>query len=539
MDIKRICEEEKEYNLEFYCECFIKMLRAYHKTEQEEMLSYVCDTLKPAFPLVVTYFLEQVSECLELEENASGTRTGIIQDIEKSLIEFDGFFDAIVRSTNYADRILIQTAPMDTAMRYVSPKLCTYYSLLLDSYVKLISGEQNGGYAFCVYPSLNQVAEAHILFQTRQKSGKVCVIRVPGRHFSNVKMIRTWLMHEMFHVIPSENMRLREKRHGPYLYMILYRLEVCLLKGCDRTKFSIDEKEVRKLLIEPVMGKITAELEKQEKNKRIFYSESLKNICVKEIRNLLYEIQETGQERFIEYVIEKSGKERVFNSMSKLPAIRNNFVQIRSNIYQIIANSEIENICNFYMNVFREVFADLFTVITLHLSKNGYFNALEAYLWKEKKDEDEKYDRISLLIRAAFVVEVMCGGSYMGIKEDIELFGKWKEDDGKDSDKKGSLLFETEQFRKNIFQQSEKNALNNTTLCKDKKAREERKGITLTNRMREIYQEYFKSCCESYLKFREDHEKMVKDLDVRFKINGIVTADDISSCSVAFNNTLQ
>lgn len=522
--IKDKCESRKEYNLEFYCDCFIRMLRAYHKTEQGEMLSYVRDILKPAFPLVVRHFLERVNVYFEREENRE--RVEIMRDIEESVIEFDHLFDAIVRSTNHADRILFQTAPMDTTMRYVPPKLCMYYSLLLSGYAELFDGAKHNEYAFCVYPSLNQMAEAHILFQTRQKSGKVCVIRVPARQFANVKMIRIWLLHEMFHVLPSEELRLRKKRQTSYLKVLLYDLEWRILKNCDTQKFAVSRDEVRQFLIMPVVDRIRSELRKREGDERVVYSEPLKRIYVEEILNQLYEIQNDGQERFVSYMLEKSSGENVFGNMSMLADIRENFVQIRSNIYLISSREEVRRACDFYMNIFRESFADLFTVITLHLSREDYFNALETCLWRECGRGSGYQRRRALLVRAAFVVNAM-NEEYMGTQEDEALFEQWRKSEVNENE---GLLYEVEQFRKGMScQEDEKTGKD--ILSGRENLQEAPVPIILNNKMREGYEEYFVSCCRSYLKFRKEHAEKLRELNDSFMIKDDITALDICSCA--------
>ena len=254
-------------NLKFYCECMLKLSRTFFKIEQTEMLSYIKRIMSPAFPLMVNYFVNRadayISSKLEKE------RVEILEDIERSIVRFWDVHESIIQSSNGADRILMQTAPIDSGVHYAVPKLCAYYSELLNTFANLLNEESKNHYAFCVYPTLNSQAEAELLFATMKQRGKVGVIRVPGKDIANVEYITALLFHEFFHIIPG-GLRLRKKRALFFLNILLYDIDALLIGDL---KFEDDKskEKLREYLFGKLCGTILEELRKHEKGDRLFY----------------------------------------------------------------------------------------------------------------------------------------------------------------------------------------------------------------------------------------------------------------------------
>ncbi len=219
------------------------------------------------------------------------------------------------------------------------------------------------------------------------------------------------------------------------------------------------------------------------------------------------------------YILKKNSEGDVLENMSILAGIRENFAQIQSNIYQISSCMEIRRACDFYMNVFRESFADLYAVITLYLSKEDYFNALETFLRKENGNGSDYHECLPLLVRAAFVVNAM-NEEYTGTEKDEKLLGQWRNNDVHED---GGLLYEVEQFRKNMFlqksEQTKEDALDRKIYSQEVSI-----PVILNNKMIEQYHKYFISCCEGYLRFRKEHDEKLSRLDDNFLVGTDITA---------------
>ena len=123
------CHIRKEPVLEYYCDCMLKIRRAYYKAEQTDLLFYIKQIMSAAFPLVVKYFVLCVEEYHK--ETDFCQRARILRDIEESVVKFDEMFDSIIHATNSVDRILFQTAPIATATHIAAPKLCAYSEIWL------------------------------------------------------------------------------------------------------------------------------------------------------------------------------------------------------------------------------------------------------------------------------------------------------------------------------------------------------------------------------------------------------------------------
>ncbi len=114
------------------------------------MLSYIDRIMSPIFPLMVQYFDNRIKAYFQTEIGKQKVEIG--EDIERSVVTFWEVQEAIIQSSNGADRILFQSAPLDSGAHYVAPNLFSYYSEVLISFSELCIDERisKNHYAFCV-----------------------------------------------------------------------------------------------------------------------------------------------------------------------------------------------------------------------------------------------------------------------------------------------------------------------------------------------------------------------------------------------------
>lgn len=514
-EMKLRCGQQGEASLEYYCENLLRIRRAYYKTEKAEMLSYVRNSMDSVLPLVIEYFLDRAETYLYSKDLRE--RTDILLDIERSVLEFNAVFDAMVYSTNSADRMLFQTVPMDSAMRYIPPKLCVYYASLLRAYAELMSGGGTDKYAFCVYPSLNLTAEASVLFSTMPKSGKVGIIRVPVNTIADVERVRVSLFHELFHILPAD-LRKRRARAPYFLRILLHDLTARLLKGCKWDGVPCTEEELRAFFFGSVIKRAGEVLGEKGDTDRIFYSSQIKEVYLELLQKRLYEIQENGQEEFQRWILKTKGKllQNYAEYDAAVRGIRAAFVQIRSNIFILTSRYHVQRLCNIYMGLFREIFADVYTIIMLHLSEESYFQTLDFL--HSTDPQQELNSRFSLCIRAAFVTNILSGGVLANMRENLdgdeELLARWRVKDKKEPEgQEGAFKQAVFELKKQIFQGGTKKQ-SNSLVGKAYDVLE----IVLNTKMIECYQEYFENCCRELLLFRKCHENEFEELERRFYI---------------------
>lgn len=479
------CQAKDEENLKYYCECLLKMNVACCKIDKIEMLFYIRQVMIPTMPLVIDYFCEMLEQYRK-EENEY-KRIAILYDIERSVVEIGNVFETVVYATNGADRMLLQTAPITVGLNSTAPKLYAYYTSMLNRLTNILPKSGEAEYAFTVYPTLSSVSKAIVLFSEREQSGKVGVIRVPEKDITKVEQLSVILAHELFHIKPRES-RFRKKRALAYLRVILYSFEMDLLGGID--DWSKDEKEaIRELLFEKVIDQITEKCRSKSDEDRFFYSTRLKEYFVNIFQQELWKVQNIATEEFVERMT--TGKAYAtweeFNKEYKKAEERKQ--KIDCDIYKLLSRGEIKERCSFYMNIFREVYADLFSVITLRILPETYFSAF-------KDAPGDVYERVLLYLRTYFVVEIMCSNE--GIcKEGLEsFFDRWKEWNNSEKQVVNTAIgSKTEFFAETV---KEKTAFEN-------KKNESITGIFINQAIIDVYKKYFIECCNAYLNFQKEH----------------------------------
>lgn len=501
---KHICEEKREDILQFYCDCLIKMYKAYYKIEETEMLSYVKQIMAPAFPLVVDYFVEMVDACLNSESDMDKAR--MRQDIEESVVNFSQVFEEIIHSTNGADRMLVQTAPIDIGIRYAAPKLCAYYTSILNSMAQIFEKPGEKKYAFCVYPTQISCAEAVLLFSTMNKSGKVCIIRVPGHKIAHIQYLRQLLMHEFFHVLPS-SLRLRKKRASALLYVCLNGISSEMFQGCS---LSSEERErLRIMLFAEVKTKIKSELKGKEELDRIYYSKNIHDLYVKILQKQMYRIQGKSVDDF-EKQLENEEKHCTYEAYhNHKERARTIFSLVRANVQY--TSLDLTEKCRYYMDLFREVYADVLSVITLRLQVRSYFGGFQYSPTKE----NEQHIRSGLYFRVMFVAGTLAE-EYSDLTDEqekmLEDWKKWR--DYVTDDDVGEFVKQTVELEKIYLEGGEKEkGLSRavTTGGEDDEMKEKPNNMVVLNcEMRKKYMDYFHECCQQYLEYENQPSKCKK-----------------------------
>lgn len=508
-ELRTKCDSCAEETLKFYCNCLMKMHRACYKIEETEMLSYVRQIVSPAFPLVIRYFVDRVKACID-ETVPEDTKGIIRQDVEESVVEFGEVLEAIIHSTNGADRILLQTAPIDVGIRYAAPKLCAYYSKTLNAVAKLFQHQDENEYAFCVYPTLNSCAEALLLFSTMERRGKVGIIRIPGYQIADISYMRLLLLHEIFHVLPGA-LRMRKERARAFQIILLYSVENELIGKCKEISAE-DRKRLEKFFFAEMVERSVRYLREKEEGDRIFYSRNISEYYVNEFAKQFYETQKKDIKDYGDCLDDGKGWETYEEYSAWMRRIRQLSERIQGNILRILANGELTEKCNCYMDLFREAYSDIMTIITLRLPPDMYFSGFHY----APDDEDDKRLRCTLYLRAMFVAKTMCCMFEDISAEQKKLFEMWR------NWKNCCQNTETESFVKGVASLSEKYpSYTEKTAAKEKTEQEtgsavrildgKSLSIHLNDSMEQKYMNYFKDCCREYLEYeRKNHEKFLE-----------------------------
>ena len=524
--ISNKCEELELVTLRYYCECMLKLWRIFYKIKGTEMLSYIWQIMSPVFPLMIRYFTNRADAYID-ESKTEKEKVEILEDIERSVVEFWEVQEAIIQSSNGADRILFQSAPLDTGAHYAAPKLCAYYSEVLNSFAGFFDENEDSlekNYAFCVYPTLNSQAEATMLFTTMEQKGKVVIIRVPGNDIANNIYILSLLLHEFFHIVP-EKLRLRKMRANIFLNILLYDIGSLVIENIE-IKEEEDKEKLRNYIFSKLIEDASKELTCYSEECRFFYSRQIMESFANKFFNYLRKVKSQPMLCMLKEIYPPKypeDEESFSEYREKRTVIKQWHSQVNTNISNICESSIIQKKCNFYMGVFREAYADLLCVISLGLNPEQYFLTFRY----SQKDFDESCVGIGLFLRVFFVKEVM--SEEMNTPVPVwrsQVFNSWEkwsqhiEAKGKQKDNNGLIegMLQVTRLYKNrgiSYNQLGSRREDNDNLQWGGDNME-----VVPNRViLERYLMYFRKCRDEYLKYLKKHEVRFKSFQERFMLN--------------------
>lgn len=497
MEDRDKCSWEQENGLEFYCDCLLKMIRTYNKILQSDMLYYIKLIMERVFPLAVEYFHDRV-ECF-FGAKQSGERQEILNDIEESIVEFSEVFNTIINATNAADKMLFQAAPIKTEIQYVSPKLCAFYTVSLNELANILEREGEKKYGFCVYPTLNSHAAAVILFPTRQENGKVGIIRVPGKDIAKIYYLQVYLTHELFHILPDSKLRLRKTRALKYLQILLYDMSERIFQQSASLVDKHEMDQIFHYFFAEMLEGVMSEMDRREECDRFYYSSQIMEKCANEILRALWSILQTGVEDVLEKVIyPASVRDDYIKFHTHTKKIEELVINIKSAAADIFVNGGVESACVFYMDIFREVYSDVMTVITMELFPDSYFQIFFDNL--VGKERTEVASSIAVKLRVALVKKTLADQNAGG-KED--LWKAWKEWNITSTDQQlMNFVTDIKDFCEVYFESGESGSIqgDQSAECSVKEK------IYVNSNILSCYQEYFKDCCKQYTEFIAQHQ---------------------------------
>lgn len=413
--IKDNCKFKGEPLIEYYSGCLLKIAKSYSKIEESNMLYYVKQMVAPSFPLIIKHFLKCAEKYLSAENPED--KVTLLNDIQLSIETYLEVWETIVQSTNTADHILIQSASV-ASVRQVPVKICAYFASFLNELAMLFQSDQKSEYAFLVYPSFGKRPEANLLFSTMQEKGKVGIIRIPEKDIWNVTYLRMLICHEIFHIIPH-TLRNRFDRAKMLDKIISTDLMNRILYNLDTTQQL--KNKLGEIYFDNVSEAVKEEyLDNKDEEDRSFYStEAIQFYSNYYIKFFLEKLKISTTELWYKiYGIEQplSTFELYKERMDKLDSCR---MQINENILNLLSHSDLPEICSFYTDIFREVFADLTFILSIQISAEEYF---ASFSYTPLQDED--FELVpDLYLRAGLVLQIMTESDSLN----IELIRRWRE----------------------------------------------------------------------------------------------------------------
>lgn len=467
----------------------LKLRWAYVKTKDNILVAYLSRMLDRTYPMFENYFLERVN-AYQAEKDDE-----IIQDIDDSIETFWEAEDAILHTTNAADRIVIQTAAIDTGLRYVGLKLCYYYSEMLRELGEIFYPSKS--YGFIVSPTVKDTTTAIVLFRTNTNHGKVSSIRISESSIADVWIMNILLLHEFYHICPAE-LRLRKERAVKLIKILTYDILDSVTKDIEQNE------EMLSFMANSINDSCVTKLKNQPDDSRGYYGanilETISETLIEDVASWLNITTDhimtwfSGDyNRNYDCFVQASNKANDINT------------QLRDNILGIIACGRIKLICSNYMQVFREAYCDLMGVLTLRIKPETF---IESFNYKPF-NESLKDDCAQLGLRLFFVLQAI---TYK-LPKDIAAALKENDIDNEDRHRIGSYFFNDwskwknnlNSFKEGTIQQE----LYEIEQLTDNSRRSEDKSGGGPNRLELFkntaifneYIDYFVACRDKFLRF--------------------------------------
>lgn len=335
------------------------------------------------------------SQCLEQIDEAfvcgdAVEKKAIIDDIEKSISEVANVCRNILDGTADVERQTVQSLSLDASMYDLSPKLCSFYSAILNRVVEMLQ-EADKEYAFVMNPTIRSTIETELLLQNRKKSGKVVVVHIPEGTMEQFELVPICLVHEAFHVITKRERQRKRRAKCLMLHMIEY-MEDFLFRD---VKFDGDEDaEIRKRLMEHWFRKGIAwlvEIASRDEEDRSFYGKLIQEEITNKITNCIVHINDDLEEIMAKTIFGELKENNYFEYHERLKKRSQIISQIRKNIFSIITINQVSAVVKELMFMYRETYADLACILMLELTPEQYNNAFSKSV-RFKYDAEQYYD---------------------------------------------------------------------------------------------------------------------------------------------------
>lgn len=370
VEIYRECKKSSEPVLEAFSLYLLRILNGLAQMEDSDTYGYESQILGEAMRLFCIYYVEQVNEVLKQQED-NRNRDEIIKDLEDAISKISNVYKNVIDSTSNSDRQLFTSHAAETSIYDISPKLFAAYSKILETLVALFN--QQNLYAFLLHPSLKSNVETVTLFDIRQRPGKVVLIYIPENKIEKVRQIPLYLLHEAFHVLTKDE-RCRKDR--------ACKMQIHMFNGIFQKLFRnisfdfIDEGadvEIKNELMERWFRteEWIAELRRRKDDDRKLYSRNIiAEICVN-WRDALRNIFGNLGEDLCQVLAKRSCRQQK-NPYKALLQVEE---EIRRNLVEILANNNVEQYAAAYMQIYREAYADIASILTADISPDIYEKA--------------------------------------------------------------------------------------------------------------------------------------------------------------------
>lgn len=392
--------------------CMIRMLNSLAQMEYSQFHFYERQILVDALRIFTKHFIEQVKDAKW--EADTRKKKELIDDIENAVDSMIGVYKNMIDSTANSDRQMLSSISIDTSIYELSPKICAFYSLILNKLVKMFQEDDGEEYAFVLHPTLKSNTETRVMFGKREKSGKVVIIYLSESIIERFDTVVVFLLHEAFHVL-TKNDRKRKMRFGFFFQLVLAEIKQVLFSGvfADKEYESVRmEDELLRYFFADCKREIR-DWDSKDKYDRDFYSSKVAQWGNSYFNGCLIAINQSLETLVREMILKESADLDDFESYEQLYESEKQIVQqIRKNLLIAMSERRIFDLINRILFLYREIYADIACILTLNLGPDDYQTAFEKS--KQFFSDENYFDSVRVVRNYIVALSV---ASYMPEKE--------------------------------------------------------------------------------------------------------------------------
>lgn len=412
---------DKEIAISHCTLSMVKILNGLSEMNHTEFYKYEKKMLWNAMELFSAQCIERIYYALALNCAETGNverKKRVISDIENSISQMTEVCKNIFDTTANAERQMFQSLSIDTNMYELSPKLCAFYSSMLEKVVALFT-EGKREYAFVMHPTLRSTIEARLLLETREESGKVVIIYISESVIEKFNLVPVCLMHEAFHVITKQE-RHRKSRAINFLENMSECMEHFLFSDVVFSEDLESDSHTKEELMNFWFGdvrKLVQEWKQEPEGSKRFYSKNLVKDVTDKIRKCLAVISANLEKTIFQFACEEAIKKDYASFKGEIERISGITDQIRVNLNNIILSNKVSEAASLLIFLYRETYADIACLLMLELDAGQYASAFADSI---QFDYDRaNYRDINREVREHLVAKIM--------SDFLPEGSKWKE----------------------------------------------------------------------------------------------------------------
>lgn len=485
------------------CSCamiMMKILNGLSEMAYTEFHRYEKKMLWRAMELFSKQCIQQIQ--IALECNEVERKKEYIVDIESSISEMTDVYKNIMGGVSNAERQVFQSLSVDIKIHDLSPKLCAFYSSILDEVIAMFT--ENGiEYAFVIHPVLHSTIEAKVLLGKREQSGKVVIIYVSEALMEEFDLVSICLLHEAFHVL-TKSERMRNKRAQYFLLQMIEQMRCQLFRD---VYFKINEDEIKEVLMQHWFRDVKEQLkkyERREENDKGFYGRRIEIEVENKIKEYLCDVDSDIENIMLKIIFQNENVNNYSEYREQACAIEKNIKKIRKNIFYLISENLVSEIANQLMFIYRETYADIACILLLQLKPELY---QKAFMNSIQFQHDESYVDDAKILREMLVATIVSREICPELKEPWKCYADSLNGKIRPQEKSGEKRLSSEVYRDTI-------RINSVTM--------------------KIYEEYLTKCASvlsmrlqsvnGIEKFRERMDKVITG-DYQKRLKSILSAD--------------